>query len=49
MGVPIDMNLGVFSETSVGFLKSVVLERFPKYSQSYVNLNVKSRPKFNCP
>ena len=48
MGKPIDMNVGVFWETSVGFLKSVVLQLFPKYSQSNVNLNVKSRSKFNC-
>ena len=38
---PIDMNVGVFWETSVGFLKSVVLQLFPKYSQSYANLDVK--------
>ena len=48
MGSPIDMNVDVFWETSVGFLKSVVLQLFPKYSQSNVNLNVKSRAKFNC-
>ena len=44
----IDMNSSVFWETSVGFPKSVVLQLFPKYSQSNVNLNVKSRAKFNC-
>ena len=38
MGGPIDMNAGVFRETSVGFLKSVVLQLFPKYSQINVNL-----------
>ena len=48
MGSPIEMNADMFWETSVGFLKSVVLQLFPKYSQSYVNLNVKSRAKFNC-
>ena len=42
-GQPIDMNVSVFWETSVGFLKNVVLQLFPKYSQSNVNLNVKSR------
>ena len=42
-GSPIDMNVDVFLETSVGFLKSVVLQLFPKYSQSNVNLNIKSR------
>ena len=48
MGSPIDMNVDVFWETSMGFLKSVVLQLSPKYSQSNVNLNVKSRSKFNC-
>ena len=36
-GGPIDMNV----ESSVGFLKYIVLRLFPKYSQSYVNLNAK--------
>ena len=49
MGGSIDMNFGVFSETSAGFLKSVVLQLFPNYCQSYANLNVKSRSKFNSP
>ena len=40
MGSPIDMNVDVFWETSVGFLKDVVLQLFPKYSQSIVKLNV---------
>ena len=35
--------------TSVGFLKSVVLQLFPKYSQSYVNLNIKSQNKIQLP
>ena len=48
MSGPIDMNFGVFLETSVSFLKSVVLQLFPKYSQSNVNLNVKSRAELNC-
>ena len=48
MGSPIDMNVGVFWETSAGFLTSVALQLFPKYSQSYVNLNIKSRAKHNC-
>ena len=38
---------GVFWETSVAFLKSLVLQLFLKYSQSYANLNVKSRPKWS--
>ena len=48
MGGPIDMNVGAFWETSAGFLKCVALQFFPKYSQSNVHLNVKSRAKFNC-
>ena len=47
LGGPIDMN-GVFWETSVGFLESVILQLLQKYSQSNVNLNVKSRAKLNC-
>ena len=43
MGGPIDTNFDVFGETSVGFLKCVVLQFFPKYSQSYVSLTFKSR------
>ena len=49
MGVHIDINIGVFWETSVGILKSEILQRFPKYSQSYDNLNVKIGPNFNGP
>ena len=41
MGAFIDMNVGVFWETSVDFLKSLVLQIFPKYSQRYPSLNVK--------
>ena len=41
MGGSIDTNVDVFWETSVGFLKIVVLKLFPKYNHSYVNLNVK--------
>ena len=40
---PIGMNVDAFWETSVGFLKSVILQLFPKYSENNVNLNVKSR------
>ena len=47
MGGPIDKNVDMFLQTFVGFLKSVVLQLFQKYNQSYVNLNVKSRPKLN--
>ena len=49
MGCPIDMNFGVFWETPVDFLKSVVLQLFPKYIQNNVNLNVKSRAKIQLP
>ena len=49
MGGSIDTNVSVFRETSEDFLKSVDLQLFEKYSQSYPNLNVKSRPKFNSP
>ena len=48
MGGPIDMNVDVFWEIPVGFPKNAVLQLFPKYSKSYVNLNVKSTAKFNC-
>ena len=48
MGGPIDINVGIFWETPVDFLKSVVLQLFLKYNQSDINLNVKSRAKFNC-
>ena len=43
------MDVGVFWDTSMGFLKSVILQPFPKYNESYVNLNVKSLPEFNGP
>ena len=50
MGDPIDMNVEMLNvETFVGFLKSVVLQLFPKYSQSYVNLNVKKESKIQLP
>ena len=48
MDGPIDMNVGMFWETFVDLLKSMVLQHFSKYSQKNVNLNVKSRAKFNC-
>ena len=47
MGDPIDINVEVLREISVAFLKSVVLQLFPKYRQSYANLNLKIRTKFN--
>ena len=48
MGGTIDMNIEIFFESSMGFLKIMALQIFPKYSQSYINLNVKIRSKFNC-
>ena len=45
MGSPVDINIGTFWETFAGFLKSVILQLFSKYSQCNVNLNVKSRSK----
>ena len=48
MGGAVDMNVDVSCETSVGFLKGLVLQLLLKYSQSYFNLNIKSRTKFNC-
>ena len=48
MGGPSDRNVGLFWETSVGFLKSMILQLFSKYSQSNVNMNSTSRAKFNC-
>ena len=35
--------------TTVGFLKSVVSQLFAKYSQSYVNLNIKKKSKIQLP
>ena len=40
VGGPVDTNVSVHWDVSVGFLKGVVLEFFLKYNQSYVNLNV---------
>ena len=48
MGGPIEVNVDVSWGTSVGVLKGVVLQISRKYSQSYVNLNVKNRAEFNC-
>ena len=45
----VDMNVCVLWETFVGFPKSAVLKLFPKCSQNYANLNVKSKPKFSNP
>ena len=57
MEASVDINFGEFRETSVGFLKSVVLQLFPKYSQSYANMKskvgqnstaLKNRQVFQC-
>ena len=42
MGSRIDMNIDLFWETSMGFLKSVVLQLFPRYSQSNVKVGQNS-------
>ena len=42
VGGPIDMNISLLSGASVGFLKRVVSQLFPKHSESYVNLNDKN-------
>ena len=47
IGGPFNLNVSVFRETSVAFPKSVILQLFPKYSQSYINLYVKSKQIFN--
>ena len=41
MGNHIDVNVHLFWESSVDFLKCMVLQPFSKYTQTYVNLNVK--------
>ena len=41
MGGPMDMIFGVFSETYMRLLKSIILQFISKYSESYNNLNVK--------
>ena len=42
MGGPIDMTFGVFSETIVWLVNSIILEYFSKYRKSYNILNAKS-------
>ena len=49
MSHSVDMSITVFWETDVVFLKSVALQLFLKYSQSYSNFNVRSGPKLNIP
>ena len=38
---PMDMIFGVFLETNLRLLKSIISQFFSKYSESYNNLNVK--------
>ena len=47
MGGSIFINVGMLWETSVGFLKSVVLQLLQTYNQSYANLNVKRKAGHN--
>ena len=49
MGGPIDMIFGVFSETYLRLLKSIISQLISKYNKSYNNLNVKSCLKLNGP
>ena len=44
-----NMNFGLFWAVKLQFLKNVVGLVFSKQSESYNNLNVKSRLKFNTP
>ena len=46
---PMDMILGVFSETYVRLLTSTTSQFFSRYSKSYNNLNVKKCLKLNGP
>ena len=46
---PMDMILGVFSETYVRLLTSTTSQSFSRYSKSYNNLNVKKCLKLNGP
>ena len=47
MGGPMDMIFGVFLETFVRLVKSLILQFFSGHSKSYNNLNVKSCLKLN--
>ena len=49
MGSPMDMVFGMFLETYVRLVKSIILQFFSRYSKSYNNLNVKSCLKLNGP
>ena len=47
MAGTMDMLFGVFSETYVRLLESIISQFFSRYSKSYNNLNVKSCLKLN--
>ena len=47
MGGPMNMIFGVFLETFVRLVKSLILQFFSGHSKSYNNLNVKSCLKLN--
>ena len=47
MGGAMNMIFGVFLETYLRLLKSIISQFFSKYSKSYNNLNVKNCLKFN--
>ena len=49
MAGTMDMLFGVFSETYVRLLESIISQFFSRYSKSYNNLNVKSCLKLNGP
>ena len=49
MDSPMDMVFGMFLETYVRLVKSIILQFFSRYSKSYNNLNVKSCLKLNGP
>ena len=47
MGGPMDIIFGIFSETYVRLLKSIISQFLSKYSKSYNNLNAKNCLKLN--
>ena len=49
MGSSMDMVFGIFLETYVRLVKSIILQSFSRYSKSYNNLNVKSSLKLKGP
>ena len=49
MGTPMDKIFGLFSDIYVRLPKSITSQFFSRYSQNYINLNVKSCLKLNGP